>query len=333
MSFIWPPMLLLLLTIPLGALLYAVQERRRRRRVAAYAGMNLSTRDGGTGQARLRRRILAAFTLVGLTLLALALARPQSVVSVPRVEGTVILAFDVSGSMAADDMTPTRMEAAKTAARQFVERQPSSVLVGVVAFSDSGFSIQVPTTDQTLVVAAINRLGPERGTSIARGIQASLTTIAAAEADPAAGFYTNRSAAPTAVPKGTYSSATIVLLSDGENNQTPDPLTAAQSAADRGVRIDTVGVGSAAGATIEVEGFKVHSQLDETMLRQISEITAGTYYAATDPDELRSVYDTINARLAIHPEPMEVTSLFAGAGLLVLVIGGVASLVWLGRLP
>jgi len=332
-SFIWPPMLILLLAIPLGALIYLGLERRRRRRVAAYGGTAFAAGNRATAIVRLRRRITAAFTLVGLTILVLATARPQGVVSVPRVEGTVILAFDVSGSMAADDMEPTRMEAAKTAARAFVERQPSSVLIGVVAFSDSGFSIQVPTADQPLVVAAINRLGPERGTSIARGILSSLATIAAAEADPAAGYYANRSAAPTPVPEGTFSAASIVLLSDGENNQSPDPLEAAGAAADRGVRIYTVGIGSAAGTTIEVEGFKVHSQLDEPMLREISEATGGAYYAASDPDELKAVYDTINTRLAIHPEPMEVTSLFAGAGILVLLIGGIVSLVWLGRLP
>ena len=274
-----------------------------------------------------------------MTILVLAIARPQSVVSVPRVEGTVILSFDVSGSMAATDLAPTRMEAAKTAARGFVERQPASMLIGVVAFSDSGFSIQVPTDDQALVLAAIDRLQPERGTSLARGILTSLTTIETADADPAAGYYTNRSPdpeptpAPTPVPDGTYASAAIVLLTDGENNQRPDPLEAASAAADRGVRIYTVGIGSAAGTTLQVEGFQVHSQLDEAMLRQIADITDGTYYAADDPQELSAIYDTIDTRLVIKPEPMEVTSLFAGAGVLLLVIGGIASLTWLGRLP
>ncbi|MDP9482713.1 MAG: VWA domain-containing protein, partial [Chloroflexota bacterium] len=243
----------------------------------------------------------------------------------------------VSGSMAADDLAPTRMEAAKAAARTFVERQPSSVRIGVVAFSDSGFSIQVPTDDQAQVVAAINRLAPERGTSIARGIQSSLTTIAIAEADPAAGYYTNRSPAPTPdlppVPAGTYASAAIVLLTDGENNQNPDPLESARAAAERGVRIYTVGIGTAAGTTIEVEGFKVHSRLDEPMLQQISEITGGSYYAADAPEKLSAIYDSINTRLVIRPEAMEVTSLFAGAGVLVLLVGGIASLLWLGRLP
>jgi Ca-activated chloride channel family protein len=338
MSFIWPQMLLLLPVIPLGVLLYVVLERRRRRRVAAYGALAVGVRrDVRALPDGLRRRIPAAFLLVGLTIVVMAMARPQSVVSLPRVEGTVVLAFDVSGSMAADDLEPTRMEAAKTAARAFVARQPASIRIGVVAFSDSGFSTQVPTNDETLLLAAIDRLDPERGTSIARGILTSLTTIAAADVDPAAGFYTNRSPDPAPdlapVPDGTYAPAAIVLLTDGENNQSPDPFEAAMAAADRGVRIFTVGVGSADGTTIEVEGFRVHSRLDEPTLRRISEITDGSYYAADGPEALSSIYDDIDTRLVIRPEPMEVTSLFAGAGVLVLLVGGIASLLWLGRLP
>ena len=203
MSFIWPPMLLLALAIPLGVALYLVRDRRRRRRIADFGHVAGGAARGGAAgsgrsapSGRLRRRIPAALFVAGLTILVLAVARPQSVVSVPRVEGTVILAFDVSGSMAADDLAPTRMEAAKAAARGFVERQPTTMLIGVVAFSDSGFSIQVPTDDQALVLAAIDRLDPERGTSLARGILTSLTTIETADDDPAAGYYTNRSPDP-----------------------------------------------------------------------------------------------------------------------------------------
>ena len=340
MSFIWPAMLVLVLAVPLGAGLYALLERRRQRRVASFglvrAGVGSSAAPPAR-RTRLRHRLPGAFILAGLTILVVALARPQSVVSLPRVEGTVILAFDVSQSMAADDLKPTRMEAAKAAARSFVERQPASIRIGVVAFSDTGFSIQVPTADETLVLAAINRLAPERGTSIARGIQSSLTTLAAADQDPTAGFYTNRSPEPTPdptpVPQGTYAAAAIVLLTDGENNQQPDPFLAAQTAADRGVRIYTVGIGSAAGSTLEVDGFKVHTQLDESTLRRISDTTGGSFYAADNAAALGSIYDTIDTRLVVRAEAMEVTSLFAGAGILVLLLGGLSSLVWLGRLP
>jgi Ca-activated chloride channel family protein len=281
--------------------------------------------------------VAAAFVVAGLTVLVLAMARPQSVISTPRLEGTVILSFDVSGSMAADDVAPTRMEAAKTAARAFVARQPPSILTGVVAFSDSGFNVLVPTGDQTEVLAAIDRLDPERGTSIARGIISSLAAIAAAERDPAEGYYTNRSPDPVQLPDvvapGTNVPAAIVLLSDGENNQRPDPVEAAQAAAERGIRIFTVGIGTQEGTTLEIEGFRVHSRLDEPSLRLMAELTGGTYYAATDPAELEGIYRNIETRLVLRPEATEVTSLFAGTALLLLTLGALAGLRWLGRLP
>jgi Ca-activated chloride channel family protein len=337
-SFVWPAMLLLLAAIPLGVLLYRMSDRRRRTRLAELGHLRVGATSGGTtGRLALRRRVPAAFVLAGLTVLVLAMARPQSVISTPRFEGTVILSFDVSGSMAADDVEPTRMEAAKTAARAFVARQPPSILTGVVAFSDSGFNVLVPTADQTEVLAAIDRLDPERGTSIARGIISSLTAIAAAERDPAEGYYTNRSPDPVQLPDvvspGTSAPAAIVLLSDGENNQRPDPLEAAQAAAERGIRIFTVGVGTAEGTTLEIEGFRVHSRLDEPSLRLMAELTGGTYYAATDPAELESIYRNIETRLVLRPEATEVTSLFAGAAVLLLTLGALAGLRWLGRLP
>jgi Ca-activated chloride channel family protein len=340
MSFIWPAMLLLLLTIPVGVALYLVRERRRRARAASFrvSGAGGATpADAPAVRRGIRRRLPAVLVVAGLTILVASLARPQSVVGVPRIEGTVILAFDVSGSMAATDVTPTRMEAAKAAARAFVERQPSSVRIGVVTFSDSGFSVQVPTSEQADVVAAIDRLGPERGTSLASGIEIALQTIETADAKPRTDYYSNASPAPTPVPtpvpKGTYAPAIIVLVTDGENTTNPDPLTAAAAAADRGVRIDTVGVGTAAGTTLEVEGFRVHTAMDETTLRAISERTDGTFYTADDPAGLAAIYDDVEKRLVIHAEPMEVTSLFAGAGVLLLVIGGLGSLLWAGRFP
>jgi Ca-activated chloride channel family protein len=258
-------------------------------------------------------------------------------VSLPRVEGTVILAFDVSRSMAADDLDPTRMEAAKAAARAFVEQQPSSALIGVVAFSDSGFIVQMPTNDQEAILGTIGRLAPERGTSLANGILASLNTIAAANAKPAPRLYTDLvptpTPTPTPVPAGTYAPAVIVLLTDGENTQSPDPLAAAQAAASRGVRIHTVGVGSAAGATLNIDGFSVQTRLDEAMLRQISELTGGTYYGAENEQDLRTIYGNLDPQLEVKPENMEVTSLFAGASMLVMLISGTLSLLWFGRVP
>jgi Ca-activated chloride channel family protein len=338
MSFIWPVMLLSLLLVPLFVLLYLWMQQRRRRHAASYGSFGFA-REATGRRLGLRRHIPPTLFLVGLILLMLALARPETVLSLPRLEGTIILAFDVSGSMAADDLEPSRLEAAKAAAQEFVARQPSSMLIGVVAFSDSGFAVQAPTNDQEAILTTINRLTPQLGTSLANGIFASLNTLAA-EAEAAlalSGDLTPESlptaATPTPVPEGTYTPAVIVLLTDGENNEFPDPLEAAQAAADRGVQIHTVGIGSAAGTTLEVDGFIVHTQLNEEMLQRISGLTGGTYYNAENEEDLRAIYENLDPQLVVKPEKTEVTAILAGASILVLLIGGAFSLVWFSRLP
>jgi Ca-activated chloride channel family protein len=334
MTFIWLPMLVWLLLVPLFVAVYIRMQQRRRRLAAQYGHPGLVHEAAGR-QLGVRRHIPSALFLVALTILIVALARPQAVVSLPRLEGTIILAFDVSRSMAADDLKPTRLQAAKTAARAFVQRQPSTVRIGVVSFSDGGVALQAPTNDQDAVLAAIKRLTLQSGTSLARGIEASLKAIAAGTDHSSRTLVRTQTPAPTPtpVPKGTYTSAAIVLLTDGENTQLPDPLAAAHTAADRGVRIDTVGIGSTAGATLHIDGFTVRSRLDEHTLRQIAQLTGGVYDNAASAGDLRTIYATLDPQLVIKPQTTEVTSLFAGAGILVLMIGGTLSLLWLGRLP
>jgi Ca-activated chloride channel homolog len=336
MSFIWPGMLLTLLLIPALVVIYLRIQRRRRKFSASFGGLGLA-QAADVRPLNRRRHIPSVLFLAGLAILMLAMARPQAVVSLPKVEGTVILAFDVSGSMAADDLKPTRMEAAKTAAQEFIKSQPISVQIGVAAFSDSGFSVQAPTNDQGAILAAVNRLAPERGTSLANGILVSLNTIATAYAVPAPRLYTNATPlptpTPTPVPQGTYSSAVIVLFTDGENNENPNPLEAAQTAADRGVRIYTVGLGSPAGTTLHVNGFTVHTQLNEDLLKQISQISGGTYYNAESEEDLAKIYDNITSQLVIKPQKTEITSILAGAGVLALLVAGTFSLFWFNRLP
>ncbi len=331
MSFIWPATLVLLLLVPLLVALYILQQRRRQEFTARYAKLSLlqGTLTRGAG---IRRHIPPAFFLLALTILIIALARPQTVVSLPRQEGTVILAFDVSGSMAADDLKPTRMEAAKAAARAFVQRQPLTVQIGVVAFSDSGFAVQAPTNDQEAVLATINRLAPQRGTSIGNGIRVSLNTITVSMGQ-APRLNGTPTPTPTPVPKGTYMPAVIVLLTDGENNMSPDPLDAAQMAAEQGVRIYAVGIGSPEGTTLHVNGFTVHTQLDEATLRQIAQLTDGAYYNAENEQDLHAIYDNLDPQLVIKPEKTEVTSILAGVGILALLVGGTFSLLWFNRLP
>jgi Ca-activated chloride channel family protein len=337
MSFLWPAMLGSLAAIPLLAALYLRSVQRRRRLAERFGGLG-TAQPAGTRRLGWRRHLPVALFLAGLLLLFVALARPQMAVSLPRAEGLVILAFDVSGSMAADDLQPTRIEAAKTAAQGFVERQPPGVAIGVVAFSDSGLAVQVPTHDRDDLLAAIHRLTPGRGTSLGSGILAALSAIAVAEnPEPPPQYYSNRTPAPspspTPVPAGTHTSAVIVLLSDGENTVSPEPLAAAQAAADRGVRIYTVGVGSEAGSLLHIEGFTVHSRLDPATLQAVAELTGGAYYGAATEAELQAIYANLDPRWVVKPEMMEITALLAGASLVILLIGGALSLLWFSRMP
>ena len=337
MTFIWPVMLLSLVLVPLFVGVYILMQQRRKRLSASYGDLGFIPGARGR-QPGIRRHIPPVLFMVGLAILAVGLARPQAVVALPKQEGTVILAFDVSGSMAADDMKPTRMEAAKAAARDFIKHQPIFVQIGVVAFSDNGLSVQVPTTDQASVLSAINRLAPQSGTSVGQGITASLNAIAVGSSGGLpAEVYSNLlltpTPTPTPVPHGTYTPAVIILLSDGENNENPDPLATAQTAADRGVRIFTVGIGSPAGTTVHINGFSLHTQLDENTLKQISQITGGTYYNAQSTQDLLNIYDHLDTQLVNKPEKTELTSLFAGTSIVIMLIGGLFSLLWFSRLP
>ncbi len=339
MSFIWSSLLYLLLCVPLLVLLYQRIQKRKREAAARFGGFG-ALHDSSSGTST-RRKLPALLFLIAITILILSLARPQAVISMPRIEGTVILTFDVSGSMAADDLKPTRMEAAKAAALEFVDTQPTSVKIGVVAFSDGGITVQNPTGERSEVIDTIERLVPRRGTSVGNGILVALNTIAVDAGDPAFLSTSNIPDTPPlqsdtapqseALPEGWYPSSAIVLFSDGENNQDPDPVAAADLAADLGVRIYTVGVGTAEGATITVEGFTVHSQLNEPVLQYISVTTGGAYYNAGNEEDLRRIYDDLEPKLSIQTEEMEVTSLLAGLGILLFIIGGAISLLWFGR--
>jgi Ca-activated chloride channel homolog len=329
-------MLLLLLLVPVLIVLYILMQRRRRRYAVRYASLSLVKEALGHGPG-IRRHIPPALFLLSLSILIVAFARPQSVVTLPENEGTVILTIDTSGSMAADDVKPDRMEAAKTAARAFVERQPPSVQIGVVSFSDNAFMVQSPTTNQDAVIAAINRLEPQRGTAIGRGIITSLNAIA--EQGGSEGPSTNGlpqpspTPTPTAVPAGTYAPAIVILLTDGENNQWPDPLDVIQTAVQRGIRIYTVGLGSAEGSVLHISGRSIRTRLDESTLRQIAQVTSGTYYNASNASDLRSIYENLDTRLVMKTQKTEITAIFTGVGILFALFAATLSLLWFNRLP
>lgn len=335
MTFIWPYFLLSLLLAPLAVWLYLRGQRRRRQVIAGYAALGFVQSVAGQ-MLGWRRHLPYTLFLVGLILFCVALARPQATLSLPRLEGVVILAFDVSGSMAATDLEPSRMEAARAAAIDFIQRQPSTVRVGIVAFSESGFTVQPPTNDQAALLATVNRLRPERGTSLASGILAALNTIFATP-EPSGAIYSSLTPTPSPTPTpaapGSYESAAIVLLTDGENTAPPEPLESAQIAADRGVRIYTIGIGSTAGTTIEIDGMIFFTRLDAETLQRIAEMTDGEYFNAQDEEELSAIYRELDVQLVTRPEKTEVTALFAGVALLLLMIGAALSMVWLGRAP
>jgi Ca-activated chloride channel homolog len=334
MSFIWSNLLVFLLLVPLLFLVYLRVVRRRQEMTSRFGSLGLLRDARGSGPGT-SRHIPVLFFLGGIAILIFSTARPQATVSLPRLEGTVMLTFDVSGSMSADDLKPTRMEAAKIAASQFVRNQPQSVSIGVVAFSDGGIAVQPPTNNHEETLATIDRLVPRRGTSLANGILVALNAIAIDEGDPPI-LRTNSAtsaAEPVTTPQGWYPSAVIVLLSDGENNQDPDPAMAADLAADLGVRVYTVGIGSTAGTEITVEGFTVHSQLNEPLMRALAEETGGSYYSAASEDELFQIYDDLEPKLSIKTEQMEITSIFAGLGMLAFLVGGSLSMLWFGRVP
>jgi Ca-activated chloride channel family protein len=328
MSFIWPKALVLLLATPLLVAAYLNLVRRRADRAAALAAQGFVP----TASARRLRRVRHlpfAFFLIALVLLLFALSRPAVSLGIPHREGTVILAFDVSNSMRATDLKPTRIDAAKTAARAFVEKQPDTIKVGVVAFSNGALLTQQPTNNHAQVLASIDRLTPMGGTSLGQGIFASLSAIAGK---------------PLSLPKnasvddienlnvGYYGSGEIVLLSDGENTSQPDPLAVAKLASTAGVHIYTIGLGTTAGTVVQINGFSVATALDEDLLTNIAQVTNGKYFNAPDEASLADIYKNIKLKETTDPLKTEITGALSGAAIGFLIIGGALSLVWFGRL-
>lgn len=330
MTFGWPWMLVGLVLVPLVVRWYRRQLRTRAARRAELAALGLV--PAGPAISTWRRRLPPLLLLVALVLLVTAAARPAAVVPEPRRDGTLIIAIDVSGSMAAADSgvagAPTRMDAAKATARAIVEREPPEVRIGVVAVGGRGLVTQEVTTDRAPVLAAVDRLRPSGATSLGSGMQAALSAVVGrpVQADAPAGGID-----PPGQDLGYHSSGTVVLFTDGENTADPDPLDVADIASTAGVRIYPVGLGSAAGAVLTVDGFQVATALDEATLREIATRTDGTYFAAADPRAPAAVEDAIDLRWTVRTEHIEVTGLFAAAAGLLIAAAVAASLAWTGR--
>jgi Ca-activated chloride channel family protein len=363
MSLQWPSMLWLLFLIPVLVAAYILMLRRRRRYAARYASLLVVKEAMGKGPG-FRRHIPIILFLAGLGIGIFALSRPEATVMLPSNRGTVILAIDMSGSMRARDIKPSRLEAAKAAAHLFVEKEPRRVRVGIVAFAGTAALVQAPTTNKEDLYSAIDRLYTQRATAVGSAILIALEAIfedekkAQADAlgqssDPQAQNAqgpqnpqdqslapdpnqplgsTPDQQPPAPVAPGSYNSAAIVLLTDGQSNTGPDPLDAAQEAADRGVRVFTVGVGTPRGDIVGMEGRSFRVALDEETLKRIAQNTAASYYKATDAGELMHVYEALSVRLVMGKDQTEITAVFAGIALGILLVGALLSQLWFNRL-
>lgn len=345
MTFLWPGMLWMALLLPVLGILYAWVSRRRREAVLRYSGLASARQALGPGGAW-RRHIPAGLVLCALAALIMAGARPMAAVSLPRQQQTVILTMDVSASMGATDVLPSRLGASQAAAKRFVQDLPVGVKVGVVTYSGSATLVQVPTRRREDVLTAIDRFQVQRSTAIGSGILVALGTIfpeasslLAADATrnrhggiapEALGLPDSQDSPPVA--PGSFESAVIVLLSDGENNAGPAPMEAAQLAARRGVKVFTVGFGSKAGGIVSYEGWSMRVHLDEDTMKRIADITRGEYFSASSNADLKAVYQTLKTRLAIETALTEITVLFAYLSGLLMVTATALSLWWFGRL-
>jgi len=338
------PANLALLAVPLVlAIAYVIFQRRRRRYALRYASVAMLRQAVGPGPGR-RRHVPALLFLFGMVLLVLAIGRPATTVKVPGFEGTVILAIDVSGSMLADDVRPTRMDAAKAAAHAFIDKQrvaKNRVRIGVVAFSDNAQIVMGPTLDKVALDDAIDRLKPLRSTAIGRAILSSLDAIyeGAGQGDINAedkvrvGVPVKTLPPAPALKPGEHAPASIVLLTDGENNQAPPPLSVVGEAATRGIRIYTVGVGTPEGAIVTNEGRSARAELDEKTLKQIAEATDAQYFNAQSETDLRRIYEELATTLVLRDELSEITYAVAAASAGVLLAAACLSLLWFTRLP
>jgi Ca-activated chloride channel family protein len=345
MRFASPLLLWLLLAVPAMVAAYFALLNRRKRTAVRYASIALIREALGPG-SHVRRHLPPGLFLLGVVMTVLAVARPSAIVTLPSEQRTVILAIDVSLSMRATDVDPSRIAAAQEAAKAFIMEQPSDVRIGIVSFAGTALLVQAPTQNREDLIGAIDRLDLQRHTAIGSGLIMALATIF-----PDAGIDLETmifgSAAPYGrrgvaidkagkaevkpfkpVPPGSYSSAAIILLSDGRRTTGPDPLDAAKMAAERGVRVFTVGLGSAQGGTAGFEGWSMYMRFDEETLKAIAEETRGAYFSAASAADLKKVYQELNTRFMMERKETEVGALFTALAAVLVTIAAMLSMLW-----
>jgi Ca-activated chloride channel family protein len=350
MTFAAPQLLLGLLLIPLAVLFYIWTQRRRSQYAVRFTNLNLLANLVPRRPAW-RRHVPPLLYLLAISGLLLALARPSTVMPVPREEATVVLAMDVSASMRATDVSPTRLDAAKGAAKSFIRQLPKGIRVSIVSFAADTSTLVAPTTDRAEVERAIDGLRANGGTSMGDALMRVLDIAEAVRgrspsgqdpgASPGASPAPTPSPAPSASPGDAVDEPQLVagiLLSDGANSTgIADPLDAAARAANIGVPIYTIALGTPDGRVEVTDRFGRQAIVpvppDTATLNQIAETTGGTAFDAPTAEELRSVYDNLQSRIGYVDEEREVTDLFAGAGLVLVIAGAALAALWFGRLP
>jgi Ca-activated chloride channel family protein len=345
MTFLWPEFLWLAALLPVLVVLYVWLMHRRKKAALRYASLTLVKEALGKGHGW-RRHVPPVLMLAALAVLVLAISRPTAVITLPTEQQTLVLAMDVSGSMRATDVEPNRLVASQNAAKAFIAELPRDVRVGVVAFAGTAQLVQPPTLSRQDVIDAIDRFQLQRATAIGSAIVISLATIF-----PDAGIdlsqITGQRPMPRAmqldpknskpeeefkpVPPGSFNSAAIILLTDGQRTTGPDPIDAAKMAAERGVKVFTVGFGTKDGEIIGFEGWSMRVRLDEDTLKSIADITRAEYFYAGTANDLKKAYEALSSRLVLEKRETEITSLFAAAAAFLALLGAVLSVWWYGR--
>jgi len=327
MNFLSPEFLWLLLALPAIVAVYLWVLKRKKRSALRYANLELVKEAMGQG-LWWRRHLPPAILFAALAAMITAIARPSAVITLPTHHETVILAIDVSGSMRASDVQPSRIEAAQAAARAFIAQQPRSTRIGIVAFAGSAALVQAPTSNRHDLRAAIDQLQLQHATAVGSGILVSLKALFPQEE------FVDVKKKPEGKPArpGSYASGAVILLTDGQTTAGPDPVDAARIAADHGVRVYTVGVGTDSGQILTGEGWSMRVRLDEDTLKAVADITRGEYFYAGNAVDLKKVYQALNAKLVMERKKTEVTALFSGLAALLAVVSAALSLAWFHRI-
>ena len=348
MHFLWPEFLWLLLLAPVLVLFYLWLLKRKKKTALRYASLSIVREAMGASQS-IKRHVPPVLFLLALVTLIVAAARPMAVISLPSQQETIILAMDVSGSMRATDVQPNRLVAAQNAAKSFIADLPRNVRVGIVAFAGTAQVVQPATLSREDLVVAIDKFQLQRATAIGSAIVVSL-----AELFPDAGIDVGAMTYGRERPRGvaldkagsdkdakkefvpvapaSYTSAAIILLTDGQRTTGVDTLEAAKMAADRGVRVYTVGVGTVDGETIGFEGWSMRVRLDEETLKAVATRTQAEYFYAGTAENLKKVYETLSSRLTVVKKETEVSALLALAGALLALLSAGLSLAWFNRI-